>query len=479
MYGMIPSPNPLDVVSALRIQNEEPIPSKVEDGSPSAEYAVELDRSMYYGNDIVSGNVRVSTKIDILVPRVKVAVVCTFRLNLPFVAYGSNACRKVHICSKVLCRDLIVEAGSTSIPFSFHLPSEMPSSMTHGFCSITWDVRLFHVSENSPKVLAYKKFKTTALYYAHTNSPPRVQYESPCPSTGQHQLRAELSLSRDVYRCNEPVDFTVVLHKLNKHIKVKSIRAKIIQKVVVEKSVDSSETNCTVDESCFRYKACKSKWIAVTTGIASTHSSCLIPKSACNPNFKLATNTYKGDEDATISLSPSICLADSHGKNHFTVSYAVQVEIKVKGSANVLLCVPFSLQSSHVVLDDLAPSRLGVDLLDFYSFPVPIEQPPEYQHHENLSVGSYTSLRRDSVNSVFCAKVREVERESSVAEEDCKSDPKCRDKKTDIHTFPRMLSPARDKQISSKSAKLDRTTESQRKAANPTNYFAHMCPGIY
>eukprot|EP01134_Creolimax_fragrantissima_P004487 CFRG4487T1 len=376
--------------------------STMVDSMPSClSYNVKLDRKLYYGNDLVTGTLEIDANQPVVLPVVRMAVFCHFIMIESF-QFKRIARHPMYSSTAIIAREFYVAEGITSLPFSFRLPCDAPVSVKLPFCSVQWEVKLLGTSGIVHNTLSSCRFSTAVLYYS-IGSSPKAQCEF-LSKRNNAKLRAEVSLSRDVYSDGDAVDVQLSVHMREKSPSIKSIRACITQRAQVvgaEPPDGWKKLNTQIDESYLLPKSLKYKWAPVKAGgKAFSHTFGLVAQVPANmsTNSRLAIQKRGSNK---IVLPPSTYLGGTKYEPGLMVSYTVDVKIKFHGYASVEWSVPFNLQAATTKLDVVGFEAPLPTLDDYKIFPLALELPPEYDEHVLGSTHSYTSLRLDSADSVF------------------------------------------------------------------------------
>eukprot|EP01134_Creolimax_fragrantissima_P004488 CFRG4488T1 len=373
----------------------------IESTSSSLSYNLKLDRKLYYGNDLVSGILEIDSNQRDVLQVVRMAMFCHFIITESIKPKRMSR-HTIYSTSEIIAREFYVAEGVTSLPFSFRLPSDAPVSVQLPFYSIQWDVRLLTAGKIVHDTIIRHGFETATLYYS-TGSSPTAQCEVLSTRTNA-KLRAEVSLSRDVYSDGDAVDVQLSIHMLKKSICIKSIRACITQRVKVvgvEPPDGWKKLNTQIDGSYLLPKSLKYKWAPVKAGgKAFTHTFGLVAQVPANmsTNSRLAIQKRGSNK---IVLPPSTYPSGTTYTPGLMVSYTVDVTIKFHGYPSVECSVPFTLQASTAQLDVVGNEVPLSTLEDCKIFPLALDLPPSYDKHVEESTPSYTTLRLDSENSIF------------------------------------------------------------------------------
>eukprot|EP01134_Creolimax_fragrantissima_P004438 CFRG4438T1 len=375
---------------------------RIKSTCPIVSYSVQLDRQVYYGNDQVTGAVEIFTSETVLLPVVRVAVVCRY-------LYKEEYCTKrmtghtIYSADKIIGRQYIVSPGKTSIPFNFSLPVDMPVSINHALCNVKWDVRLFQTNGKINKSVAHRRFKASALYYSNFGSIPTTQVENMSASSGRPKLRAEAHLARDVYTEGAAIDVNLALHCLKRGVTVTSVNANVTQRIKFDTGGEGRLCTTKLDAAMLIPATWNQKWTKVNTGgKAFTHKFALVPclPKIINTDTLAIQNSISKDGSRKATLPPSMYLTHGRKAGGLTVSYTVDLKVGVRGGSDLSFSLPFTLQG-FINTDTI--SAISTNLRDCITFAVMPDQdlPPEYTRHKRESMRSYTSLRKNSLDTIF------------------------------------------------------------------------------
>ncbi|KNC78259.1 hypothetical protein SARC_09306 [Sphaeroforma arctica JP610] len=364
-----------------------------------ASYSIHLEKDLYYTGDQLSGYIDIRTSEATTLSVLHVAIVCRVRWN----GGGEDtSSQTLYSNTKIIGRDYPIMKGQTQIPFTFGLPDDVALSSDHALYSIKWDARLVE-SDWTP--VTFLRFTMSALYYAQTTIGPRVQQEVEV-KRGNPTFRAEVSLSRDVYRDGEPIDVRLAMHR-NGAV-VKSVKTCITQHVLYYSGVEGDYKELcqtTMDHSELRHLSGKKNW----SKIGSTAGSTCIRMFSCTPHApegqgkQVAVQKMKDSDGRTYStlLVPSTTAECTETLKSISVSYSLDTTIQIRGGKKVHLSVPFTLQGN--LPRDLNEYNSPVEIQNCFTFAISVEQPPVYDNYNTASVKSYTCLRpeSESLDSLF------------------------------------------------------------------------------
>eukprot|EP01134_Creolimax_fragrantissima_P004578 CFRG4578T1 len=365
-------------------------------------FSISTDREVYYGNDYVTGTVNIQSVAPVVVPRICVAVMCRYvcknRVSLQY--------RKAHTifrCMKIIGREYSVPAGSTSIPFSFMLPTDMPASMQHPLCTVRWDIRLFRYDRQTNMALTRKSFRMSSLYYPLPGLTPTVQAERPSVFNNSTVVRVEASVSKNIYTADNPIDLHIAFHFMKKTVRLRKVSASVVQKVEHHEADQILSRSCVIlDKSTLNSSKWKKRSITTKNGVALDHTFALLLTSKVSGDTCVAV---QGNDCSESSLVPTTHTRCYNSIVWILVTYSVEISISLCGAADIELSIPIIVEGSTA-----SSVRAGLDpetLEDCKTFPTVGEDPPEYEHHRISSTCSYTSLRRDSADTVFSSLVDE------------------------------------------------------------------------
>eukprot|EP01134_Creolimax_fragrantissima_P003237 CFRG3237T1 len=390
-----------------------------------AQYSIELDvnRELFYGNDILRGSVVIRTGAKIKIPQMSVICECKYVMKQSMY-YGSSASNIIFSSQKdIIASSFEIEAGETMIPFVFHLPSDMPASVRHSFCDIKWELRLVQGTRSSisyKKALVVREFKTSTLFHPLMGMKPTVQREveskskleriennsnvdTSGPSMDKNSaLRVEVSLSNDTYSEGKPVDVSVAMHKNTKNISIRNLVACITQKVTFVGQYDTRHSMIAsrLEETMITPRMRKKKWIKVATGgKAISMTFALLPRVPDNDRtdkmlalqyLPTKSSTSNKERSVEASLSPTMRVYSADFQHLFIVSYTVDLTILLNGAKDMNISIPFLLEGQSVGIRE-----------DCKTFPLTWDEPPIYDHYPSYSSSSYTTLRMNSKDTVF------------------------------------------------------------------------------
>eukprot|EP01134_Creolimax_fragrantissima_P004197 CFRG4197T1 len=326
--------------------------------NPAVEYKIELNKAVYHGNDNVNGSIIIKSKAAGVLHLLRLAVVC--RLELKEQSFSKKCIggsETIYSSVKVVARDYKAVVGTTNIPFSFALPSDVPVSVSIAFCRIIWDVRILGEERvyGSP-VYAFREFLMSVVYSSIDSTRRFVLGDG--TSKFRRRLHVEASLSRDIYSEGEPVDVNLNLHRLKNSICVKSVNATIVQHVelveAIHEGATATERINTIQQA--EFLPCHwGEWTKVESGgcALSLRFSLLAQLPDMIDTDGLALQTIKDEEN---HLSPSIHLVADDCSVGLSVSYSLKIKISIRCGKDIQLSVPFGLQGNKFGSVSVSPA---------------------------------------------------------------------------------------------------------------------------
>ncbi|KNC78662.1 hypothetical protein SARC_08920 [Sphaeroforma arctica JP610] len=397
----------------LLTEREAHKPDSPSTDSPTC-FSITTERDVYYGNDLVNGEVNFKSLTEVVIPRVCVAVMCRYvcknRTSLQY--------KKAHTIfrsMKVIGRDYVVPVGQSSIPFSFILPTDMPASMQHVFCTVRWDLRLFRYDTNTNLALTRKAFLMSSLYYPLPGLTPTVQMERPALLRKGTAVRMEASLTKDIFTAGAPIDVHIAFHLLKRSVKVRKVVASVIQRVEHHEADQVLSWSTTVlDRSTLNSSSLNRKLNNTTEkGTALDHTFALRPYVQEDMGNAVALQNTAGDAGALVPTTHTRC---HNSIVWILVTYMVDIKATLFGAPDIEMSLPLVIEGcTAIVSDNLDATALN----NCKTFPTVGEDPPEYADYKMQSTRSYTSLRRNSIDTVF-AKPEDVPLPTAVKETNSK-----------------------------------------------------------
>jgi len=391
------------------------------------EYSVDvtLERDVYYDNEEVRGNVAI-TALRRYVKLHNLMIVLWARLVV--IDDGvSGEMVSLHISKRPTTEYFIVDAGSTeNIPFIFTIPPGTPASIYSKHGIIQWRVAaVYEKDAKTVSAIGSKIFRKASLYHSLQTFFPTSQNEKRLGSG--NLLRVEASLSKDVYAIDEAIEISLTIHE-NKTTKLPAIKG----------------VNVRLFQHCFARKGArivmkptKSKLAKLKEKIDAfrivhlEHGGCVAEKAVhliCEladqqfPKFAyqiIQRSNPKEDVPRINGFAPTVKYFNED--KEVVVKYEVEVEVLLPDGNDITLSLPFTMQNQRsealrITQEDEVELSLKLPV-----FAALDDDLPAYDDVQHLSLPTYTSLRRASVDiNMMYSAARLLSLSNNVVDEDSK-----------------------------------------------------------
>lgn len=372
--------------------------------------SIKAERDLYYDNEEIRGEVTFNENHKKTTTYRSVMIILWARY-IEFVNGATGEVFTIHMLKRPVAHELVMEPGETkTVPFTFTVPANSPPSVNTRFGAVQWRVALVHenASGRGVSAAASKLFRKASLYHSLPAFVPTAQNEVKLVGSG-NMLRAEARLSKDVYSPDEEVQVHITVHEADTHKvpTVTGVKAKVMQHMWVRKNGKPAMRQ--VDMRLAKVTSDIAKWdithLTNGMGTVAEHTLSLTPtldspvqRPRCA--YQIVQRADYAKKLTHKNTLPPTCKFSDNGKE-VLIQYEVLLEVRVPSGNDIILTLPFVLQS--------APEealRANTEPDEEFMFKVPMfaaldDELPEYEDVGRLSLPTYSSLRRNSVDTVF------------------------------------------------------------------------------
>lgn len=372
--------------------------------------SITAERDLYYDNEEIRGEVTFNDNHKKSTTYRSVMIILWARY-IEFVNGATGEVFTIHMLKRPVAHEMVMEPGDKkTVPFTFTVPANSPPSVNTRFGAVQWRVAIVHenASGRGVSAAASKLFRKASLYHSLPAFVPTAQNEVKLVGSG-NMLRAEARLSKDVYSPDEEVQVHITVHEADtfKVPTVTGVKAKVMQRMWVRKNgkpamrqvdmrlakVTSEIATWDITHLANGMGTVAEQTLSLTPALDSPHQR---PRCA----YQIVQRADYAKKLTHKNTLPPTCKYSDNGKE-VLIQYEVQLEIRVPSGNDILLSLPFVLQS--------APEealRVNTEPEDEFMLKVPMfaaldDELPEYEDVGRLSLPTYSSLRRNSVDTVF------------------------------------------------------------------------------
>ncbi|KNC86937.1 hypothetical protein SARC_00939 [Sphaeroforma arctica JP610] len=375
-------------------------------------FTLDVHTPIVYDHGLVTGFLKIVALENGIIEKLSVLLVCTLtvkRIDTPNIQRVCPVYQKeVVLGQQVECRK-----GETDHPFSFVVPPGMPSSFRNGSCAVTWEVRSTDRSCAMQPVVTRCLFNKTSIYRTLPGFIPTAQAERKMFMNPSKRIKVEAELSADVYTAGTPIEVCVKILNDYKLLYLKRVKAKVVQSCeawmegrrLFAREVDLDWSKHEVknweklrvgefkpleseaDQQVADEKSAVSKTFALLPRIDKRHK-CAVQKMSIGRDSE-------GQPMSQPCLPPTTDYASRDTGLWVFIKYYVSIKCDVQGADSIEFKLNVTLQSQIQDTDNFS-----ADIENCLVFS-PMDDPPEYDALQTKSKTSYTSLRRNSMDSVF------------------------------------------------------------------------------
>eukprot|EP01134_Creolimax_fragrantissima_P007548 CFRG7548T1 len=319
---------------------------------------------------------------------------------------------------QVVRRDNMFKKGLTSIEFVFALPSGMPCSFGNGTCSVDWEVRFIDRTNPIRPSTTRCRILKASIYRSLPGFIPTAQAERKLFMNSSKRIRIEAQLSSDVFTAGTPIGVCIKIHNDYKLLHVKRVKTKVVQTCeawVEGRRLFAREVDLDFSKhDAKQWEKLKVEGLSATdmespttnknhsfrSGVVTNKEFALLPRidkrGRCAVQKTIIGKSADGKAITKTCLAPTTGYTLQETGMWVFIKYLVVIKCEVYGAEDINFTLNATLQNQMIEND--ADGAIDMESCLVFS---PMDSPPEYNGLNINSKTSYTSLRRNSTDSVF------------------------------------------------------------------------------